>query len=134
MSDGRRGAMLVCLIAAKEAATLLTSAAAGVAGSAAVDRGRVVVDVFVLFTNYLALAVGLLDCEDGVGGAVGSLEGVDYADPVTDRLPVGAFARVGIAPGCAVLVLFRADNSLDRWHSAVVAQGGGLAGCLCGCR
>jgi hypothetical protein len=124
MGDGRRGAVLVCLIAAEEAATLLASAAAGVAGCAAVDRGRVIVDVFVLFTYYLALAVGLLDCEDGIGGAVGSFEGVDYADPVTDRLSVGALARVGIASGCAVLILFRTDNSLDGRHSAVVARGG----------
>lgn len=102
MGDGRRGAVLVCLIAAEEAAALLASAAAGVAGCAAVDRGRVVVEVFVLFSRYLALAVGLLDGEDGVGGAVGSLEGVDYADPVTNGLSVGSLAGVGIAPGCAV--------------------------------
>lgn len=126
--------MLVCLVAAEEAAAPLASATAGVASRATVDRRRVVVDVFVLFTHNLALAVGLLDCENGVRGAVGSLEGVDYADPVTDGLSVRALARVGIASRCAVLVLFRTDDSLDRWHSAVVAQGGGLAGCLCGCR
>ena len=101
MGDGRRGAVLVCLVAAEEAAALLASATAGVAGRAAVDRGRVVVKVFVLFSRYLALAVGLLDSEDGVGGAVGSLEGVDYADPVTNGLSVGALAGVGIASGCA---------------------------------
>jgi hypothetical protein len=125
--------MLICLVAAKEAATLLASAAAGMAGSATVDCGRVVVDVFIIFTDYLALAVGWLDGEDGVGRAVGSFEGVDYADPVTDGLSVGALARVSIAPACAVDVLFRTDNSLDRWHSAAVAYDGGLAGCLCRC-
>lgn len=105
MGHGRRGAVLVGLVA-EEAAASLASAAAGVAGCAAVNRSRVVVEIFVFFTHYLAFAVGLLDGEDGVGGAVGSLEGVDYADPLTDGLPVGALARVGIVSGCAVEVLF----------------------------
>jgi hypothetical protein len=111
--------VLVCLVSAEETASFFAAAAAGVAGCSAVDRCRVIVSFFLV--NYLALAVGLLNCEDGVGGSVGTLEGIDDADSVADGLSLRTFVRVGLATGCAHQFLLWAGSSLDRLVSANLA-------------
>jgi hypothetical protein len=105
----------VCFVSTEETATFFAAAATGVARCSAVDCCRVVFWFFLV--DYLAFAVGWLDCEYRVGCSVGSLEGVDDADSVADGLSLRTLARVGLATGSAQFLLWT-DGSLGRLVAA----------------